>query len=88
MAKYEVTCDNGQFACSFSGSASDLFALAGTIVAGMYDHMKKTEESGFIAKAFKEACGNGILFEFADCGKDEQFTGEKIDIFGGDGDVQ
>lgn len=90
MAKYEVTCENGEFGCSFSGSASDLFALAGSIVVGMYNHMKKSEESGLIAETFKNACGNGILFDLADCTKtkDEQFIGDKIDLFEDDSNVQ
>lgn len=84
MAKYEIKCVDGKFDAEFEGSGFDMLALACCVVAGIYNHMSKSDDSGMIAREFREICGDGYVFGLADKGTVEEYqvselAGEKED---------
>lgn len=85
MDKYSISCEDGHFKAEFSGNTAGLLANACCVVVGMYRHIKEHDKDrGDLADAFRDMCGNGLLF-------DEAFLDRLEDAYrkeGGADDVQ
>lgn len=63
MDKYSISCEDGDFKAEFSGNTAGLLANACCVVVGMYRHIEERDkDKGGLAKAFREMCGDGLLF--------------------------